>query len=130
MLGTSALLSALIHVLHGQHNGDVHRTYIHAVELALFVSFLTTLAMQAYKQLRRKLELSSWPASLSLSVASVILGFALFGSLVVPLTAMEAPSLSLLPALDAPESWAFRSLLPGGLPLGFVANAKPERWRR
>ncbi|WP_089410305.1 hypothetical protein [Granulicella rosea] len=77
--GTAALFSALIDVIHGQHNGDVHRTYIHVAELVLFLLFLTALALQGRRQAMSRFDLGGWAASLCISLASIVLGFALFG---------------------------------------------------
>ena len=79
LLATSAILSALVDVIHGQHNGDVHRTYIHAVELVSILLLLSAFTLQAHRKLTGKPGLSGWAAALCLTFALLISGFAMFG---------------------------------------------------
>lgn len=79
LLVMSVALSALVDLIHGQHNGDIHRTYIHAVEFVLLLLLLSALTLQAYETLTRKLEMSGWAAASFLSSASLVVGFSIFG---------------------------------------------------
>lgn len=88
-LGTSTLLFALTDLIHGQHNGDVHRFYIHLAEFASFLGFISLLEIQAFRLSLFEIEasrltaektgLSRWLAGLGISFASSLLGFILFG---------------------------------------------------
>jgi hypothetical protein len=79
VLGTSALLLALADLIHGQHNGDIHRYYIHVAEFVAFLGFLGVLEIQAFKLIEKKLASNRWLASVYLSLASCLVGFAVFG---------------------------------------------------
>lgn len=78
-LGGSAFILALADVIHGQHNGDVHRVYIHRAEFVFFVSFLCLLVAQTFRLFRSKTGLSRWGAAFWLALASCFAGFILFG---------------------------------------------------
>jgi hypothetical protein len=77
-LGTSALIFALADLIHGQHNGDVHRFYIHIAEFLSFFGFLSLLEVQAFRLMTEKVGLGHWLAGLFLSLLSLFAGFALF----------------------------------------------------
>jgi hypothetical protein len=78
-LGTSALILALADLIHGQHNGDIHRYYIHIAEFVAFLTFLSVLEIQAFRLMKEKFALDRWLASVYLSLASFLVGFAVFG---------------------------------------------------
>ena len=78
-LGTSALVLALADLIHGQHNGDIHRYYIHIAEFAAFLGFLSVLEVQAFSLIEEKFALGRWFASVFLSLTSCLVGFAVFG---------------------------------------------------
>ncbi len=75
----TALIFALADLIHGRHNGDVHRFYIHVAEFVSFIGFLCLLEIQAFKLLTKKVGLGRWLAGVCLSLASFVAGFALFG---------------------------------------------------
>ena len=77
-LGSSALIFALADLIHGQHNGDSHRFYIHIAEFVLFFGFLSLLEIQAFKLMTQKYRLGRWLAGVCLSLASFLAGFTLF----------------------------------------------------
>ena len=70
---------ALADVIHGQHNGDVHRVYIHRAEFVFFVCFLCLLVAQTFRLFRSKTGLSRWGAAFWVALASCFAGFILFG---------------------------------------------------
>jgi predicted Co/Zn/Cd cation transporter (cation efflux family) len=78
-LGVFALIFALADLIHGQHNGDMHRFYIHVAEFVAFCGFLSLLAIQAFRLMTVRLDLNRWLASFYVSTASFLVGFILFG---------------------------------------------------
>jgi predicted lysophospholipase L1 biosynthesis ABC-type transport system permease subunit len=78
ILGVSALIFALADLIHGQHNGDVHRFYIHVAELVAFFGFLSLLEIQAFRLMKKKFELERWLACFYVSTVSFLVGFTLF----------------------------------------------------
>ena len=78
-LGVFALTFALADLIHGQHNGDMHRFYIHVAEFVAFCGFLSLLAIQAFRLMTVMLDLNRWLASFYVSTASFLVGFILFG---------------------------------------------------
>lgn len=77
-LGISALVFAIADVLHGQHNGDSRRFYIHVAEFVCFFGFLSLLEVLAFSLLRQKMGLGRWLAGICISLASLLAGFTLF----------------------------------------------------
>jgi hypothetical protein len=78
ILGTCALLLAIADIIHGQNNGDIHRQYIHVVEFTLFLGFLSSLEVWAFKALTRKIHLNRWLIVTLLSLLNVASAFLLF----------------------------------------------------
>ncbi|HEY2040682.1 MAG TPA: hypothetical protein VGG95_13505 [Edaphobacter sp.] len=78
ILGVSALIFALADLIHGQHNGDVHRFYIHVVEFVAFFGFLSLLELQAFRLVKKAFDLDRWMACFFVSTASFLIGFTLF----------------------------------------------------
>jgi hypothetical protein len=77
-LGTSALIFALADLIHGQHNGDVHRFYIHIAEFVSFLCVLSLLEIQAFRLMKEKFDLDPWLAGVYLSLVSFLGGFTVF----------------------------------------------------
>jgi hypothetical protein len=78
LLGLCALVFAIVDIIHGQDNGDIHRQYIHAVEFISFSGFLSTLEASTFKALIRKINLNRWLISAFLSLLNIVLAFLLF----------------------------------------------------
>ncbi len=78
VLGISAGIFALADLIHGQHNGDVHRFYIHIAEFVSFFGFLGLLEIQAFRLMTKKVGLGPWLAGICISIVSFLAGFALF----------------------------------------------------
>jgi len=76
-VGTFALMLALADLIHGQHNGDIHRYYIHIAEFIAFLGFLTVLEIQTFRFMQKKFD--GWFSAFYLSLVSFIVGFAVFG---------------------------------------------------
>ena len=79
VFGISALILAIVDLIHGQHNGDAHRIYIHVAEFVALLAFLSLLEIQTFMLMRRKFGLNRWLACFYVSAASFLIGFALFG---------------------------------------------------
>jgi hypothetical protein len=79
VLGLSTLILALADLIHGQHNGDVHRFYIHIAEFASFIGLLCLMEIQAFRLMTEKSGLSRWLVGVCLSLGSFLAGFILFG---------------------------------------------------
>ncbi len=77
--GVSALIFAVADLVHGQHNGDVHRFYIHIAEFLSFVCFLGLLEILAFRKAMERFGLDRWLAGFCISIVSFLAGFALFG---------------------------------------------------
>lgn len=78
-LGTLVLIFATVDLIHGQHNGDAHRFYIHIAEFVTLLAFLSLLEIKTFTLMRTKFRLSLWSAFICLSAASLLVGFTLFG---------------------------------------------------
>ena len=78
ILGLSTLIFALADLVHGQHNGDVHRDYIHIAEFVSFIGLLCLLETQAFRLMTEKADISRWLAVICLSISSFLAGFLLF----------------------------------------------------
>ena len=78
-LGVAALVLALADLIHGQHNGDAHRFYIHVAEFVFFFGFLSLLEIQAFKLMTEKVGLNRWLTAVFSSIFSFMAGFAFFG---------------------------------------------------
>lgn len=78
VLGVSAIILALADLVHGQHNGDVHRFYIHIAEFTAFFAFLILLEIQALRLTKERFGLDRWLAGVYLSLGSLLGGFTVF----------------------------------------------------
>jgi hypothetical protein len=79
ILGTLALVLAIADIIHGPHNGDVHRTYIHVPEFICFFGLLCLLEILAFRTVTRELNTNRWLVAAYLSLLSCVLGFLFFG---------------------------------------------------
>jgi hypothetical protein len=78
VFGLLALGLAIADLIHGPHNGDVHRTYIHVPEFICFFGFLCLLEILAFHTAIRELDTSPWLIAMYFSICSSFLGFVLF----------------------------------------------------
>jgi hypothetical protein len=78
-LGLLALIFGVADLIHGPHNGDAHRYFIHAAEFISFFSFLCLLEVWIFRRVSREYRIDSWLAIMFLSLLSCLLGFLLFG---------------------------------------------------
>lgn len=78
VFGACALAFAVADLIHGQHNGDAHRLYIHIVEFVSFFAFLSLLEVHAFRSMADRVGLDRWLAGVFLSLASLLAGFTLF----------------------------------------------------
>jgi hypothetical protein len=74
-VGQSCRLADLIH---GQHNGDVHRFYIHIVEFVAFLGVFGLLAIEGFRLIKERFDLDRWLAGVCLSFVSFLEGFTVF----------------------------------------------------
>ncbi len=78
VFGLATLAFALADLIHGQHNGDAHRFYIHIAEFMSFIGLLCILEIQAFRLMTGKIGLGRWLAALCSSLISFLAGFILF----------------------------------------------------
>ncbi|WP_221312728.1 hypothetical protein [Granulicella aggregans] len=74
----STLILAVADVIHGQHNGDAHRFYIHIAEFVSFIGLLCLLEIQAFRLMTDRVGLGRWLAGVCTSFASFLAGLILF----------------------------------------------------
>jgi hypothetical protein len=79
IFGVLALCLAIVDIIHGQHNGDAHRTYIHAAEFVFFFAFLCLLEICIYKLVTKDTNISRWLVISLLSLITAIASLILFG---------------------------------------------------
>ena len=75
--GVLAFAFAIADLVHGQHNGDGHRYYIHLAEFCFFFGFLLLLKIKTFRRMIGKLSFEPWLAALILSIVSLLAGFGL-----------------------------------------------------
>src|SRR5947209_9406907 len=79
ILGTCAIVFAIIDLIHGPHNGDAHRIVIHRMEFVSFFGFLCLLEFSALKSIVKRYNLNRWLAITCLSLLTCILSLIIFG---------------------------------------------------
>ncbi len=79
ILAALALVLAIADIIHGPHNGDVHRTYIHVPEFMFFFGFLCLLEILSFRTVTREFNTNRWLVATYLSLLSCVLGFLFFG---------------------------------------------------
>jgi hypothetical protein len=79
ILGVCALVFAIVDLIHGPHNGDRHRFFIHIAELIAFFGFLCPLETWAFRTVTRKANLNRWLVITCLSIFTFVLSLILFG---------------------------------------------------
>ena len=79
ILGTCALIFAIVDLVHGPHNGDAHRIVIHTVEFVSFFGFLCLLELWAFKAVPERFNLNCWLVIACLSFLTCFLSLILFG---------------------------------------------------
>ena len=79
VLGALALVLAIADIIHGPHNGDMHRKYIHVPEFMCFFGFLCLLEILAFRTATREFSTNRWLVAAYLSLLSCVLGFIFFG---------------------------------------------------
>jgi hypothetical protein len=78
IFGVLTLLCAVADLIHGQHNGDVHRMWIHIPEFIFFFCFLFLLEIWAFNIVTREANLNRWLTVTCLSFFTGIFSFILF----------------------------------------------------
>ena len=79
MLGALSLIFAVIDLIHGPHNGDAHRFYIHIAEFIFFFGFLCLLQIWAFRTMTSKWNINRWLIVILSSIVTGILALILFG---------------------------------------------------
>jgi hypothetical protein len=74
-----ALGLAIADLVHGPHNGDVHRYFIHIAEFIFFFGFLCLLEIWAFKTATRGHNLNRWLTATYLSLFTSVVSLILFG---------------------------------------------------
>jgi hypothetical protein len=78
ILGLLSLIFGIADLVHGQHNGDTHRLYIHIVEFIFFFAFLCLLQIWAFRAMTSKWNINRWLIVILSSIVTGILGLILF----------------------------------------------------
>jgi hypothetical protein len=78
LVGMFTVIFAVADLIHGQHNGDSHRFYIHIAEFVSFIGLLCLVEIQAFRRMTKKAGLGRWLAVVCLSFVSCLVGFILF----------------------------------------------------
>ena len=78
ILGTLSLIFAVVDLIHGPHNGDAHRFYIHIAEFIFFLGFLCLLQIWAFRAMTSKWNINRWLIVILCSIVTGILGLILF----------------------------------------------------
>jgi hypothetical protein len=60
LFGILALVLAITDLIHGQNNGDIHRTYIHVPEFILFMAFLCLAGILIFRIMSKEMNLNRW----------------------------------------------------------------------
>jgi hypothetical protein len=79
ILGFLALIFAVTDLIHGPHNGDAHRFFIHVAEFISFLGFLCLLEIWAFRVIAKEFKVNRWLAIACLSLLSSVLSLVLFG---------------------------------------------------
>ena|ERR1700760_715803 len=78
VFGVLALACAVFDLIHGPHNGDIHRMWIHIPEFIFFFGFLCLLEVWAFKVIIKEVNANRWLVVTCFSFVSGILGLILF----------------------------------------------------
>jgi hypothetical protein len=79
ILGFFALIFAVVDLIHGPHNGDAHRYFIHVAEFIFFFGFLCLLEIWAFRVIAKESDVNSWLAVTCISLFSCVLSLIFFG---------------------------------------------------
>jgi len=79
LAGVFALVFAIVDLIHGPHNGDVHRDYIHIAEFIFFFGFLCLLEIWAFRVITTEANLNRWLLVTCFSFFSCVVALILFG---------------------------------------------------
>jgi len=79
VLGSLALIFAVTDLVHGPHNGDAHRFFIHIAEFIFFFGFLCLLEAWAFRIIIREFNVNRWLVVTFLSLLTGVLSLILFG---------------------------------------------------
>lgn len=79
LFGVLALGLAIADLIHGPHNGDVHRYFIHIAEFIFFFGFLCLLEIWAFRTVTRRYNLNRWLTATYLSLFTGVVSLILFG---------------------------------------------------
>jgi hypothetical protein len=78
ILGACALALAIMDLVHGPHNGDRHRFFIHVAEFVFFFGFLCFLQAWAFRTVTTRANLNRWLVMTCLSILTCVLSLILF----------------------------------------------------
>jgi|SRR5215469_4020168 len=78
LVGVCALVFAIMDLIHGPHNGDAHRYYIHIAEFIFFFGFLCLLEIWAFRVITTEANLNRWLLTTCFSLFSLFVGLILF----------------------------------------------------
>jgi hypothetical protein len=79
IFGVLALLCTVVDLIHGQHNGDAHRMWIHIPEFIFFFGLLCLLEVWTFKTIIKEVNVNRWLLVTCFSFFSCLLGLVLFG---------------------------------------------------
>src|SRR6266566_7378305 len=79
ILGSLALIFAVTDLVHGQHNGDAHRFFIHIAEFISFFGLLCLLEIWAFRVITREVSVNRWLVITCFSFLTSLLSLILFG---------------------------------------------------
>jgi hypothetical protein len=82
LAGILSILTAILMAadfIHGPHNGDIYRTYIHVPEFIDFCSLLCLLEILAFRKVTLKFNLNRWLTLIPFAILSGIASLILFG---------------------------------------------------
>src|SRR5713226_1189078 len=79
ILGSLALIFAVTDLVHGPHNGDAHRFFIHIAEFVSLFGFLCLLEIWTFRTITREVNVNRWLLIACFSFFTSLLSLILFG---------------------------------------------------
>src|SRR6266481_2285963 len=79
ILGFFALIFGVMDLIHGPHNGDAHRFFIHIAEFISFFGFLCLLEIWAFRVITGEVSVNRWLVMTCFSFLTSLLSLILFG---------------------------------------------------
>ena len=78
IFGVFAFISVVVDIVHGQHNGDTHRYFIHIAEFIFFFVFLCLLEVWGFRTISKRFNVNRWWIAAIYSILNCVLGLLLF----------------------------------------------------